>query len=71
MSDHDHGAVRQITDGLVLVLAFLDEDQFDVVAHIENGAHGVRELVEVEHHQTLELGDPAEIAVVGEEPGIQ
>ena len=37
--DNDHSPIGQIADGLVVILAFLDEDEFDLVAHVQSGAH--------------------------------
>ena len=69
--DDDHGAVRQVADGLVVVLAFLDEDEFDLVTDVQGGAHGSGQQVQIEDHEALELGDPAEVGVVGEEPRVE
>ena len=67
--DDDHGAVGQVTDGLVGVLAFLDEHQFDLVARHDGRPHGLGQAVEIEHGDALKGGDAAEVGVVGEQAG--
>ena len=64
--DHDHGAVVQEADPLAGLLALLDDLDPQVLAREDGRLHRVRERVDVHHPDTLELGDPVEVEVVGQ-----
>ena len=65
MVDHDHGPVGQIPHGLVFVFALLHQHQFQFIAGVHDDPHGLREVIEIENRQALQLGHAAQVGVVG------
>src|SRR5205807_9927815 len=59
--DHDHGSIIQVSDALVLLLAFLDHLDIHLLAGDDNRLERVRQVVEVEDAHTFELGDAVEV----------
>jgi len=64
--DDDHGAVGQIADALPLVFAFADDAEGKHFAGQQDDAHGLGHFVKVDVVDALELGEFAEVVVVGE-----
>ena len=71
MIDHDHGSVRQITNGLVRFATFLHQIQFQLIAGSGGGTQRSREISEIQRRDLLQTRDLAEGLVVGEEPSLQ
>ena len=69
--DDDHGAIREVADGLVFVFAGFGELDGGAVAGGEAGLEGEGEFVEAEDGDVAEAGDFGEVFVVGEEAGIE
>ena len=69
--DDDHGAIGEVTNGLVFVFAGFGELDGGAVAGGEAGLEGEGEFVEAEGGDVAEAGDFGEVFVVGEEAGIE
>ena len=63
--DHDHGAVIEVGDTLILLLPLLDDLHVHLLAGNDDRLERVREVVEVEDADAFELGDAIEVVVVG------
>src|SRR5437667_1866764 len=68
--DHDHGAVIEVRDSLVLLLAFLDHLDVHFLAGNHDRLERVRQVVQVEDAHTLELRDAVQIVIVRHDGGI-
>src|SRR5882724_5833704 len=67
--DNDHCAIVEIGDTLVVLLAFLQDEDLHDLAGQHDGLERVRQLVDVQHLDALELRDLVEVEVVGEDLG--
>ena len=68
---HDHRTIREITDGLVLVLARLDEAELHLVSGGDFGVQSEREFIQAQHRDSSDTRDLGEIFVVCQQPRIQ
>src|SRR2546423_2342582 len=68
--DHDHGAVIEVRDSLVLLLAFLDHLDVHLLAGNHDRFERVREVVQVEDAHTFELRDAVQVVVVRHDGGV-
>src|SRR5262249_53566464 len=65
--DYDHGAVIEIGNTLVVLLAFLrDKDAHDF-ARQPNGLQGISKLVDVQDRDALKLRNLVQVEVVGDD----
>src|SRR5258708_17082089 len=64
---HHHGAVVEIGDALVVLLAFFQDEDAHGLAGKHDGLEGVGQFVDVEHFHALELGDFVEVEIVGDD----
>src|ERR1700687_1364953 len=64
---HDHGAVIQIGDALVVFLAFLQNEDAHSLAREHNGLQGIRQFVDIQDFDSLELCDFVQVEVVGDD----
>src|SRR5262245_14276788 len=62
--DDDHRPVVEVADTLTHVLAGLDDADAEVLAGQKGGLDRVRERVDVEDADALEVGDPVEVEIV-------
>ena len=65
--DDDHRPVVEEPDPLARLLALLDDPDPELLARQDSRLHGIRERVDVEHADALELSDAVEVEVVGED----
>src|SRR5207248_10123674 len=65
--NHDHGAIIEVSDALVVFLAFLQNENFHRLAGKNDRFQGVSQLVNIKHVDTLELGYFVEIEIVGDD----
>ena len=66
---HHHGAVLEIPDALVGLLALLDDGDGHHLARRDDGLHRVGEVVEIEDADSLDLGQPVEVVVLRHDRG--
>src|SRR5581483_1957065 len=66
---HHHGAVIEIADTLVVLLAFFQNHHVHALARQHNGLQRVREVVDVEHFDVMQVSDLVQIEVVGDDLG--
>src|SRR5437773_10709427 len=66
---HDHGAVVEVGDALVLLLPFLDHLDIHLLARDDDRLERVAEIVEVEDADLLTLRHPAEVVIVRHDGG--
>ena len=64
--DHDHRAVGQVAHALALVLAFADDAQGEHFAGQQDHAQRFGQVVQVDVIDRLQLGDFAQVVIVGE-----
>ena len=69
--DDDHGAIGEVSDGLVVFFSRADEGDADALADGDGGFEGFVEFVDVENVHALEVGDLGEVFVHGHEPGAE
>jgi len=67
--DDYHGAVVEIADALVVLLAFLEDEDIHVLAGEDDRLEGVGEVVDVQDVDVMEMGDLVEVEVVGDDLG--
>ena len=65
--DHYHGAVVQIRHALVVFLAFFEDEHLHDLARQDDGFEGVRQFVDIQHFDALQLRDLVQIKVVGDD----
>src|SRR5207342_194677 len=65
--DHDHRAVVEEAHTLARFLALLDHPDPELLARQHRRLHGIGERVDVEDADALELGDPVQVVVVGQD----
>src|SRR6202158_4337119 len=68
--DHDHGAVIEVGDSLVLLLPFLDHLDVHFLAGDDHRLERVRQVVQVEDAYAFELRHPVEGVIVGHDRGV-
>src|SRR5262249_52679922 len=68
--DDDHRAVVEVADALAQFFALLHDLDRHLLARQEDGLDGVGQLVDVEHLDTLQLGDAVEVEIVGDDGGM-
>src|SRR5262249_39219950 len=69
--NHYHGAVVQVGHALVVLLAFLEDEDLHDLAWQHDGFQGVRQLVDIEHLDAAQVGDFVEIEVVGHDRRVE
>src|SRR5262245_46975380 len=69
--DHDHRAVVQIGHALVVLFAFLENEDPHYLAGQHDGLERVGQLVDVEHFDAAQVGDLIEIEVVGHDRRVE
>ena len=67
--DYHHGAVVQISHTLVVFLAFFQDENLHDLAGQHDGLERIRQLVNVEHVDTLKLRDFIQIEIIGKDLG--
>ena len=65
--DDDHRPVIEEADALAGLLALLDHLDPELLAGQDGGLHGVGQRVDVQDPHALELGDPVQVVVVGQD----
>ena len=70
MIDDDHGAVIEIADTLVVLLALFQDHDLHFFARQKDGAKSVGKIVDVEHLDVVNLGDFVEVEVIGDDARI-
>ena len=68
--DDDHGAVVEVADALIELLALFEDEDDHVLAGEDDGLEGVGEVVDVEDLDVVEVGDLVEVEVVGDDFGL-
>ena len=68
--DHDHRPVVEVSDALAGLLALLDDAHAHLLTGMDDRLHGVRQLVDVQDADPLQLRDAVEVVVVGEDGGL-
>src|ERR1022692_2112832 len=63
---HHHGAVVQVGDSLVILLAFLEDEDAHEFAGQHDGLERVGQLIDVEHFHAVQLGHFVEVEIVGD-----
>src|SRR5215510_12723976 len=69
--DHDHRAVVQIGHALVVLFAFLENEDPHYLAGQHDGLERVGQLVDVKHFDAAQVGDLIEIEVVGHDRRVE
>src|ERR1019366_599922 len=68
---HDHGAVIQVSDALVILLAFLEDEDPHGLAGQHDGFQRVGQLVDIEDLDAVKLGHLVQIEIVGDDLAIE
>src|SRR4051812_28830228 len=63
----DHGPVVKICDTLVVLLAFFQDEDLHYLAGQHDGLERIRQLVDIQHVDALELRDFVQVEIVGED----
>src|SRR6516225_3413440 len=69
--NHDHRAVIQIRNALVVLFAFLQDEYLEDFAGQHDRLQGIRQLVDVEDVNAPELGDLVQIEIVRDDLALQ
>ena len=67
--DDHHGAVVEISDALVVFLAFFQDEDLHDLAGQHDGLERIRQLIDVQHLDALQLRDLIQVEVVGDDLG--
>ena len=69
---HHHGAVVEIGDALVVLLAFLEDEHADGFARQHHRLERIGQLVDIQHFDAAQLRDLVEVEIVGDDfAGVQ
>ncbi len=71
MVDHDHRAVVEIGDALVVLLALFQDEYTHCLAREDDRLHGIGKFVDIQHLDAAKLRNLVEVKIVGHDHRIE